>query len=80
MISLAKKAAAYARISTGKQDLDLQLEEIRQFAARKGWILVPTYSDVASGAREDRTDFTFVGSNRGPATTCRQTGHLWPAA
>jgi len=51
------KAAAYARISTGKQDLDVQLEEIRQFAGRKGWTLVATYSDVASGAREDRTDF-----------------------
>ena len=51
------KAAAYARVSTGKQDLEVQLEEIRQFAARKGWTLVATYSDVASGAREDRIDF-----------------------
>ncbi len=51
------KAASYARVSTGKQDLEVQLEEIRQFAARKGWTLVATYSDVASGAREDRTDF-----------------------
>ena len=51
------KAAAYARVSTGKQELEIQLEEIRQFAARKGWTLVASYSDVASGAREDRTDF-----------------------
>ena len=51
------KAAAYARVSTGKQDLEVQLEEIRQFAARKGWTLVATYADVASGAREDRIDF-----------------------
>ncbi len=51
------KAAVYARVSTGKQDLDLQLEEVRQYATRKGWTLVATYSDVASGAREDRTDF-----------------------
>ena len=51
------KAAAYARASTGKQDLEVQLEEIRQFAARKGWTLVATYADVASGAREDRIDF-----------------------
>jgi len=50
-------AAAYARVSTGRQDLDVQLEGIQQFAARKGWTLVATYSDVASGAREDRTDF-----------------------
>lgn len=51
------KAAAYARASTGRQDLDVQLEEIRQYATRKGWTLVATYSDVASGAREDRADF-----------------------
>ncbi len=51
------KAAAYARVSTSKQDLDVQIEEIRQFAAHKGRTLVATYSDVASGAREDRTDF-----------------------
>ncbi len=51
------KAAAYARASTGRQDLEVQLEEIRQFAARKGWTLVATYADVASGAREDRIDF-----------------------
>ncbi len=51
------KAAAYARVSTGKQDLEVQLDEIRQFAARKGWTLVATYSDMASGAGEDRIDF-----------------------
>jgi len=51
------KAAAYARVSTGRQDLEVQLEEIRQFAARKGWTLVATYADVASGSREDRVDF-----------------------
>ena len=51
------KAAAYARVSTGRQDLEVQLEEIRQFVARKGWTLVATYADVASGSREDRIDF-----------------------
>jgi DNA invertase Pin-like site-specific DNA recombinase len=51
------KTAAYARVSTGRQDLEVQLEEIRQFAARKGWTLVATYADVASGSREDRIDF-----------------------
>jgi DNA invertase Pin-like site-specific DNA recombinase len=61
------RAAAYARVSTGKQDLEVQLEEIRQFAARKGWTLVATYSDVASGAREDRIDFRrlFADAARG---------------
>jgi DNA invertase Pin-like site-specific DNA recombinase len=51
------KAAAYVRVSTGKQDLDVQQQELREFAARKGWELVATYSDVASGAKEDRLNF-----------------------
>jgi DNA invertase Pin-like site-specific DNA recombinase len=46
----------YIRVSTDKQDLGVQLDEIRQFVARRGWILTATYSDVASGAREDRLD------------------------
>ena len=54
------KAAAYARVGTGKQDLEIQLEEIRQFVARKGWTLVATYADVASGARHDRTQFRHL--------------------
>jgi len=29
------KAAADARVSTSKQDLDVQIDEIRQFAAHK---------------------------------------------
>lgn len=51
---------AYTRVSTDKQDLEVQLEEIRQFVAQHGWALVATYSDVASGAREDRSDFRRV--------------------
>ena len=55
--STAMRAAAYVRASTGKQDLDVQHQELREFAARKGWQLVATYSDVASGAKEDRPNF-----------------------
>jgi DNA invertase Pin-like site-specific DNA recombinase len=51
------KAAAYARVTTGAQDLEVQLGEIQQYAGRKGWMVVETHSDVASGAREDRTGF-----------------------
>ena len=51
------KVAAYARVSTDRQDLEIQLEEIRQSVALRGWEVVATYSDVASGAREDRADF-----------------------
>ena len=51
------RAAAYLRVSTDKQDLGVQLDEIREYLARRGWELWATYSDVASGAREDRPDF-----------------------
>lgn len=51
------KVAAYARVSTDRQDLEVQLAEIRQYAAVRGWELVATYTDVASGAREDRAEF-----------------------
>ena len=51
------RAAAYLRVSTDKQDLEVQLTEIRQHAARRGWELVETYSDIASEARDDRVGF-----------------------
>src|SRR5713226_10522319 len=51
------RAAAYLRVSTDKQDLGVQLDEIREYLARRGWELWATYSDVASGAREDHPDF-----------------------
>jgi len=51
------RAAAYLRVSTDKQDLEVQLTEIRQHAVRRGWELVEAYSDIASGARDDRVDF-----------------------
>src|SRR6266581_2745460 len=41
----------------GTQDLDLQLEEIQQFVALKGWMMMAMYSVVASGVREERADF-----------------------
>jgi DNA invertase Pin-like site-specific DNA recombinase len=49
--------AAYARVSTETQDLEVQFDEIRQHVERRGWTLVATYSDVASGAKENRPEF-----------------------
>ncbi len=51
------RAATYLRVSTDRQDLEVQLTEIREHAVRRGWELVATYSDIASGAREDRASF-----------------------
>lgn len=44
------KAACYARVSTDRQDLEVQLQDLREFAGRRGWEIVGAYEDVISGA------------------------------
>lgn len=51
---LAMKIAAYARVSTPDQDPALQLDELRDYAARQGWDLASTYIDVISGTKARR--------------------------
>ncbi|MFQ5802817.1 MAG: recombinase family protein [Candidatus Methylomirabilales bacterium] len=61
------KAGAYCRVSTDRQDLEVQLDEIKNFMARRGWELAGIYHDVASGANEDRAEFRrlFADAARG---------------
>ena len=40
-----KTVAIYARVSTDKQKVDMQLRELRQFAARSGWRIHHEYID-----------------------------------
>ncbi|MGH8864304.1 MAG: recombinase family protein [Burkholderiales bacterium] len=51
-------AAIYARVSTqGKgQSPEMQLRELREFCARRGWTVAGEYVDVASGAKEHRPE------------------------
>ena len=53
------RAALYARISTsdGRQEVDNQLAELRQFAQRQGWEIVNEYIDHESGSKADRAQF-----------------------
>src|SRR5215467_63487 len=53
------RAALYARVSTRDrgQDVDNQLEQLRQFAASQNWTVVHEYVDRASGKRSDREQF-----------------------
>lgn len=44
------KVAFYVRVSSGRQDLQVQLGELQNFARRRGWEVVATYEDVTSGA------------------------------
>ena len=50
------KAAIYARVSTkdGRQDVESQLRQLREFAHSQQWTVVHEYIDHASGKRSDR--------------------------
>jgi DNA invertase Pin-like site-specific DNA recombinase len=50
------KLALYARVSTttGQQDTELQLREMREYAQRRGCSITTQYVDRGSGARESR--------------------------
>ena len=50
-------AAIYARVSksTGAQSPEMQLRELREFCARRGWTLFGEYVDQASGSIENRS-------------------------
>ncbi|MBC7122543.1 MAG: recombinase family protein [Pseudothermotoga sp.] len=56
-----KRAVAYARFSTDKQNdtsIEKQLEDIRAYCAKKGYVIVNEYVDKAeSAAKEDRPAF-----------------------
>lgn len=44
------RVAFYSRVSTDRQDLEVQLQDLREFATRRGWEIVAVYEDVTSGA------------------------------
>lgn len=54
-------AVIYTRVSTedqaGGTSLEAQLAEARRYAAQKGWVLGPEYTDVMSGKRDDRPQY-----------------------
>jgi DNA invertase Pin-like site-specific DNA recombinase len=55
-MSTSQRVALYARVSTTQgQDVGLQLDELREAAARRGWSVVREYVDEGvSGARSSR--------------------------
>ncbi len=54
-----KRVALYARVSTldKGQDPETQLVGLREYAARRGFILAGEYVDYASGLRDDRPHY-----------------------
>jgi DNA invertase Pin-like site-specific DNA recombinase len=52
------QVALYARVSRDKgQDVENQLQQLRQFAVSQNWTVVHEYIDKASGKRGDREQF-----------------------
>jgi DNA invertase Pin-like site-specific DNA recombinase len=49
-----KRAAIYARVSTGDQHLETQLLDLREMAKQRGYEIVHEYSDIISGAKSKR--------------------------
>src|SRR5713226_5637585 len=51
-----KRAALYARVSTsnGQQDPEMQLAELREYAARRDLVVSGEYIDHVSGSKESR--------------------------
>jgi len=51
---MKKRAAIYARVSTGDQHLETQLLGLREMAKQRGYEVVREYTDVISGAKSKR--------------------------
>jgi DNA invertase Pin-like site-specific DNA recombinase len=50
----AIRAAIYTRVSTGRQERDMQLRECRTQCRRAGWRVIGEFTDAATGARRSR--------------------------
>jgi DNA invertase Pin-like site-specific DNA recombinase len=51
---MKKRAAIYARVSTGDQHLETQLLDLREMAKQRGCTIVNQYTDIISGAKSKR--------------------------
>jgi DNA invertase Pin-like site-specific DNA recombinase len=49
-----KRAAVYVRVSTVDQNFDMQLLDLRQMAAARGYEVVREYTDKISGTKAKR--------------------------
>lgn len=54
------RVALYCRVSTGKQEADNQLLQLRAFAERSGYTIVKEYVDVISGASTSRPAYDLM--------------------
>jgi DNA invertase Pin-like site-specific DNA recombinase len=51
---MKKRAAIYARVSTGDQHVETQLLDLREMAKQRGYEIAGEYSDIISGSKSKR--------------------------
>jgi putative DNA-invertase from lambdoid prophage Rac len=56
-----RRVAAYTRVSTGGQDTAMQLADIRKLAELRGWEIVATVEEKASGAKHRPARQRLIG-------------------
>jgi DNA invertase Pin-like site-specific DNA recombinase len=61
-----KRAAIYARVSTGDQHLETQLLDLREMAKQRGYEIVQEFTDIISGSKSRRPglDQLMAGARR----------------
>jgi DNA invertase Pin-like site-specific DNA recombinase len=67
------RAAIYARCSTGRQDVGLQLDELRRIASQRGWVVTNEYVDEAtsgSTATRPKLDKLMADARKGLFDIC----------
>jgi DNA invertase Pin-like site-specific DNA recombinase len=52
--STMKQVAIYTRVSTAEQNLDLQINDLSQYAAKRGWQIYQIFEDTISGTTKSR--------------------------
>ncbi len=57
---MKRKAAIYVRESTDRQDWKAQLEQCNNYCKSNGIEVYKTYKDIASGAKNNRTEFLLM--------------------
>jgi len=55
-----RQVAIYARVSTDKQAVDMQLNELRKFIKRSKWEVYQEYIDQATGANSSRPGYSAM--------------------
>lgn len=57
---MRKKVAIYARVSTDKQELENQLDKLRQYAKKSDWEVFNEYCDIMSGKENSRPQYDLM--------------------